>query len=272
METHEIETERFFERGIENYGAFHGNYLNFGLWEKGITEYVKAAENLISRVAKKINLNENSVLLDVGCGMGAQNRFFLENYGCKLIKALDLTRKHIELAKSMNKHENLEYVVGNACQLPYEENTFTHITGIEAPANFNTREKFFVEANRVLKKDGMIGLSDFILAREPKNRLELKMLKFGARLWHISFENVDNIDSYKEKMEVNGFTDVNIDVVSNDVYPGYYQEQMRPETRKQLYKIRGQVVGRASHLIDFFTDRLYQIGLIGYVLVSARKE
>ena len=269
---HEIKTENFFQHGIEKYGNFHGNYLNFGLWENGINDYVKAAENMLIRVGKKINLNKDSLLLDVACGMGAQDLFFMENFKCKKIEALDLTKKHIELAKTKNKYKNINYVIGNACKLSYGNNSFTHLTGIEGPVNFNTREKFFKEAHRVLKKNGMLGMSDFILARKPKNMLEDLLVKFCSWLWCIPSENADTEESYKFKLERSGFTNVDIEVVSKYAYPGYYKEQIKPQTRKSMYKIRGNLIARASLSIDFVTYMLYKFGLIGYILISAKKS
>src|SRR3989338_3266881 len=92
---HEKKTEHFFQHGIENYGTFHGNYLNFGLWENNPINYIAASEHLLTRVANKIRLNKTACLLDVGCGMGAQDLFFMRTFNCKKIHALDLTKKHI---------------------------------------------------------------------------------------------------------------------------------------------------------------------------------
>ncbi|MFA4887854.1 MAG: methyltransferase domain-containing protein [Candidatus Nanoarchaeia archaeon] len=269
---HEKTTEKFFAHGIERYGTFHGNYLNFGLWEKGITDYVKAAENMIYRVGSKVELNKKSNLLDVACGMGAQDLFMIKTFKCKKITAVDLTTKHVTLAKERNTSSDVTYQVGNACDLPFKKETFTHVTGIEGPVNFITREEFFQEAYRVLKHNGRLGISDFTLKRTPKNKLEVLFLKFCIRLWHIPWDNADTKETYKQKLEQTGFTNVDIEDVSEYAYPGYYNEQAKPETRKALNRIRGPVIGRISFFIDWITDLLYRKGLIGYILVSAEKK
>lgn len=269
---HEEATARFYGIGIENYGTFHGNYLNFGLWENGIIDYVMAAENLVKRVADKISLDEDSVLLNVACGMGPEALFLMRNFNCKKITAVDLTKKHIEIAKSRNQHENLEYLTGNACDLPFENESFTNLIGLEGVANFNTREDFFKEAYRLLRKNSWMGLSDFVLLKEPKNNLERKMLQFAAWLWHVPSENIDTEELYRKKLDRNGFSDVDIEIVSDDVYPGYINEQFRPEIRNELCKIRGHLATRIGLLIDSFLGYLHKNGFLGYVLVSARKE
>ena len=40
---HERKVENLYSGGVENYADYHNGYLNFGLWENGITDYVKAA-------------------------------------------------------------------------------------------------------------------------------------------------------------------------------------------------------------------------------------
>ncbi len=61
--THESAVEGFYGTGVERYGDFHKRYLNFGLWEEGITDYTQAAENLEPTVLIPFarNLNSGSV-------------------------------------------------------------------------------------------------------------------------------------------------------------------------------------------------------------------
>ncbi len=267
---HEIKTEQFFQHGIENYGTFHGNYLNFGLWENNITDYIAASENLLTRVATKIELNKKAHLLDVGCGMGAQDLFFMRTFACKNIQALDLTKKHIRLAQARNTYPNITYAPGNACILPYPDQQFTHIIGIEAPVNFNTRETFFKEAYRVLKKNGKIGIADFTLTRAPKNIIEQSCVRLCAWLWHIPPANRNTHQQYQETLEKTGFTDITIEAVGHHVYKQYYDEQKK--VRKIMVNIRGSLVTHIGLFIDYLTYHLYRSGNIEYVLVNARKR
>ena len=57
---HERKVENLYAGGVENYIDWHNGYLNFGLWEDGISDYVKAAENLVHRMGKLLGLNEAS--------------------------------------------------------------------------------------------------------------------------------------------------------------------------------------------------------------------
>jgi ubiquinone/menaquinone biosynthesis C-methylase UbiE len=269
--THEQRTEAFYAHGVENYGTFHSNYLNFGLWEDGISDYVEAAERLLTRIGTKIRLGHQSVLLDVACGMGTQDLFFMRRFGCAAIEAMDLTAKHIAVAAARNTFSNLTYRAGDACSLPFAEDSFTHVTAIEGVVHFNPREKFFREAHRVLRQDGMLGMSDFCLARYPRNAFERLIISACQSAWHVPSENTENVQRYAAKLARSGFTDVEIDVVSENVIPGYLAEQARPEVREQHYRIRGAVVGRLGLAIDWLVRKAYGKGLLAYILATGRK-
>lgn len=79
--------EKFYGWGVENYGDFHGGYLNFGLWEEGSGDYLGAAENIVRRMGALLGLDGESRLLDVGRGMGAQDVYLQREFGPRSIKA-----------------------------------------------------------------------------------------------------------------------------------------------------------------------------------------
>jgi ubiquinone/menaquinone biosynthesis C-methylase UbiE len=269
--THEARVERFYARGVENFGTFHGGYLNFGLWSSGAESYVQAAEALVARLGAEIGLSRESVVLDVACGMGAEAPFLMRRFGCRAIEAVDLTAKHVEIARARNTHPGVTYRVANACALPFSTATFTHALAIEGIVHFDTREAFFREAHRVLRSGGRLGVSDFILARKPRTRAERALLSATVSAWRVPPANVMTATEYVEALERSGFVDPELAIVSDQVIPGYVSEQSRPEVRRQQRAIRGQLIGRLGTVIDLLVYRLYRMGLLGYVLARARK-
>jgi ubiquinone/menaquinone biosynthesis C-methylase UbiE len=271
----EQRVENFYGKGVENYADFHNGYLNFGLWEEGIEDYVAAAENMVRRMGALLNLDENSSLLDVGCGMGTQDIYLFRNFNPRSIDALDVTWKHIEhgrrRAREANLEERVRYHHGTATELPFPDNSFTHLLSIEAPEHFRTREKFFGEAMRVLKPGGVIAMADYSLKRQPQNLFEKFIVESARRLWNVPQENVDTAESYRNKMEKAKFTRVEIQEIGALTIPGYYFEQRRPETIREITKIRGFVAGRLGGVIDVAVYKAFQMGLMEYILVRAEK-
>ena len=74
------ELSESMESDQKKFGEFHGGYLNFGWWEKTDT-YLEAAETLVQIMAKTLGLNNQSKLLDVACGMGAQDVYIHRHFG-----------------------------------------------------------------------------------------------------------------------------------------------------------------------------------------------
>ncbi len=247
---HERKVENLYSGGVENFADWHNGYLNFGLWENGIADYIKAAENLVHRMGSILGLNETSKLLDVAPGMGTQDIYLLKNFAPQSIDGLDVRFHH-----------------GTAIELPFPDGSFTHVLSIEGPEHFDTREKFLHEARRVLQPGGVIAMADFIVKNPPRNPLEKLVAEAARRLWQVPRANVYSGEVYQQKMQTAGFEKVEIEEIGASVIPGYYFEQMRPETIRAISRIRGFALGRLGLLLDIAVYRGFTMGLLEYVLV-----
>jgi ubiquinone/menaquinone biosynthesis C-methylase UbiE len=273
---HERKVENLYAGGVENYVGWHDGYLNFGLWETGITDYVKAAENLVQRMGTILALNETSKLLDVAPGMGTQDIYLLKNFAPQSIDGLDVTWKHIEHGRRRSREAGAEDRVrfhhGTAIELPFPDGSFTHVLSIEGPEHFDTREKFLHEAWRVLQPGGVIAMADFIVKNPPRNVVEKLVAEAARKLWQVPRANVYSGEIYRLKMEAAGFAHVEIQEMGASVIPGYYFEQMRPETIRAISKIRGFALARLGLLLDIAVYRGFTMGLLEYVLVRGVRK
>jgi ubiquinone/menaquinone biosynthesis C-methylase UbiE len=268
---HERKVENLYSGGVENFADWHNGYLNFGLWESGIANYIGAAENLVHRMGDILGLNETSKLLDVAPGMGTQDIYLLKNFAPQSIDGLDVTWKHIEHGRRRSREADAEDRVrfhhGTAIDLPFPDASFTHVLSIEGPEHFDTREKFLHEARRVLQPGGVIAMADFIVKNPPRNPLEKLVAEAARKLWQVPRANVYTAEVYREKMQAAGFEKIEIEEIGASVIPGYYFEQMRPETIRAISKIRGFTLARLGLLLDVAVYRGFTMGLLEYVLV-----
>ena len=62
--------------------------------------------------------------------------------------------------------------------------------------------------------------------------------------------NIYAADIYLRKMQDAGFEQVEIEEIGASVIPGYYREQMRPESIRAITKIRGYALARLGLLLD----------------------
>jgi cyclopropane fatty-acyl-phospholipid synthase-like methyltransferase len=267
----------FYGAGIDDYHDYHGGYLNFGLWERAGMHYLEAAENLIRRLGTMLGLGSASTLLDIGCGMGTQDVYLHRTFGPATIQGLDVTVKHVERARERQRRAGipetaLSFTHGSGTDIPFADASFTDILSVEAPEHFDTREKFFHEAFRVLQPGGVLVFSDYPLARAPKNFVERCVVALASWMWHVPKANLYGNDVFKQKMEAAGFHKVTIQNVGAQTIPPYYFEHRRPESVREIRKIRGfwkGVVG--GYLIDVGVYRAFTMGLCEYNLVRAEK-
>src|SRR5688572_17626393 len=256
---HERKVENLYSGGIKNYIDFHSGYLNFGLWEGGIADYIKAAENLVHRMGTILGLNETSRLLDVAPGMGTQDIYLARNFSPISIDGLDVTWGHIQHGRRRALEAHLEGRVrfhhGTAIEIPFTDKTFTHVLSIEGPEHFDTREKFLHEAARVLQPGGVIAMADFIVKNQPRNIFEQLVAEAARKLWQVPRANVYCGEVYRQKMHQAGFEKVEIEEIGASVIPGYYCEQMKPETIRAITQIRGYVLARLGLLLDIAVYR-----------------
>jgi len=208
--------------------------------------------------------------------MGTQDIYLFKNFAPQSIDGLDVTWKHIEHGRRRSREAGAEHRIrfqhGTAIELPFPDSSFTHVLSIEGPEHFDTREKFLHEARRVLQPGGIIAMADFIVKNPPRNPLERLVAEAARKLWQVPRANVYSGAAYRRKMEDAGFEQVKIHEVGASVIPGYYREQMRPESIRAITRIRGFALARLGLLLDIAVYRGFTMGLLEYVLVRVVRK
>ncbi len=273
---HEYYVERFYGTGVTEKHDFHGGYLNFGYWVDANKDYIKASEGLLSQVADPVGLGKDSRLLDIACGMGAQDIFYYNKYKPEHIDMLEATLTHHIICKKRIEESGLEDRLaahyGSATQIPFDENSFTHVFSIEGGVHYRYRKNFFKETFRVLKPNGWMSLADFAMPTPPRNFIENFFGRICSSLWNAPLENWCSPEVFKKRVEEAGFVDVEVKDIGKNCIPGYYEESIRPEILKELSKIRGWFT---TYILCRILDELilwaFNQRLLTEVLVHARK-
>jgi ubiquinone/menaquinone biosynthesis C-methylase UbiE len=112
-------------------------------------------------VIRAVDPQPTDNILDVACGTGKALRAMAALATSGRLAGLDMSEKMIEEARSIASGiANLEFHVGSADCLPFEDETFDHVTTMNAFHHFPDQKKSLQEMVRVLKKGGRVYIAD----------------------------------------------------------------------------------------------------------------
>ena len=66
-------------------------YLNLGYWDKGVSNLDSAADAMADLLAVQSRLGQADHVLDVGCGFGDQDFYWMNKYAPAKITAINIT-------------------------------------------------------------------------------------------------------------------------------------------------------------------------------------
>ncbi len=115
-----------------------------------------AAEGLI----KELPSNGIKNILEIGCGTGNYTRLLRERFKDSSIKALDISRRMIEVAKEKFPEGKIDFILVDAEEVNINDK-FDLITSNAAFQWFNNLERVFVRYKKALKKNGVIAFTSF---------------------------------------------------------------------------------------------------------------
>jgi len=103
---------------------------------------------------------ENKNILNIGCGYGWFELDALKK-GVSRIVGIEISAKDLEITRNNITDERVGFAVGNATDLPFDDNRFDVVTAWEVLEHLpkEREEKMFEEVNRVLKNNGIFYLS-----------------------------------------------------------------------------------------------------------------
>ena len=93
-------------------------------------------------------------VIEISCGRGGGASYAMRYLKPARHVGLDLSANNIAFCQRRYDHEGLEFVVGDADEIPYGENEFDIAVNIEASNGYDSVPKFFEQVYRVLKPGG----------------------------------------------------------------------------------------------------------------------
>jgi ubiquinone/menaquinone biosynthesis C-methylase UbiE len=167
-------------------------------------------------LAEKMKLSPSAHVLDLGSGLGGAARTLADQYGCT-VTGIDLTPDFCDAATEMSRWVNLsdktEFVVGDATELPFEDNQFNGAITVHAAMNIPAKNQLYAEAKRVLKLGSRFAIYDILQgeggpplypapwAMDPDISHLATSEEMQALLTGAGFRILDVTDSTKESLD-----------------------------------------------------------------------
>ncbi len=241
------------------------------LWELVMGEQIHSGgPETTDKLAKEAELASGMAVLDICSALGGPARHLAKKYGVKVV-GLDATKTMYEEAIRRTKEAGLtdrvEFVFGNALDLPFKKETFDVVWGQEAWCYITDKKRLLSEAYRVLKPNGKIAFTDWIITGKPSEE-ELKKL-----LESMSFPYMETFEGYQNLLKETGFK---ISVSRDETEEFYqcfvdYKKRVEGELKDIILKEFGNdVYDFAKYLVNLWhnASREHKVGRGFYVAVK----
>lgn len=155
------------------------------------------------RVSKVLNLQPEDDLAEIACGGG----HFLKKYASHIhsVAGIDLSNIQVKIAKRKLRRRiaegTAEIVLGDASQLPWEDNRFSVATTMGSFIGFPKPLEWLKEMHRVLRPGGRTVVSIEFNAEDGKDHSK-EIKKYGMQIW--------TEDEVRMMMKEAGFSDISI--------------------------------------------------------------
>lgn len=205
--------------------AFH-RHVHFGAWTDFENAYedeedsITAMDRLCQHLIGLADIQNGQDLLDVGCGFGGTLATVNDQFARMNLTGLNIDERQLEIARRRvlpRESNQLEFVTGDACRMPFADQSFDRVLAVECIFHFPSRRDFLQHVRRVLRPAGTLTITDFLypegappgLFDDPQNAL------WGA------YTAID-LPAYQALADEVGLVLTHADDISRNVRPTYH--------------------------------------------------
>lgn len=222
------EIKTYYSVAGPDYEAWSKNLnMHFGYCRSWVDIFSleKMLVNMSDEVLKKLLIvKNNSIIADLGCGVGSVARYAAEKFPHATIHAItivpDQVKKGKELTGKKNIAKQVQFRLDNFEELSIPDHTFSHAYAIESAchARGNSKKLFIKEMARTLKPGGRFCIADgFLKHSRKKPSLFTGIYKTITRFWAVP--GFADINLFTNELEENGLYHIEVREISWQIAP-----------------------------------------------------
>lgn len=150
------------------YREIWGEHVHHGLWLTGRETAEQAAVALIQRLADRLDLRAGLQLCDIGCGYGATARFLAARHDLS-VTGVTVSPAQLRIAQSRGATRgSVSVELQDWCGNSFATESFDRAYAIESSEHMADKQRFFDEAFRTLRPDGLFAVCAWLACDGPR--------------------------------------------------------------------------------------------------------
>ena len=156
----------WYQRISKAHNKVEFRFMNYGYIDSESPELDSSDEayrlfiQLYHMNIRDVDLN-NKQVLEVGSGRGGGASWIAKSKSPSSLIGVDFSKEAVTLCNDWYEQENLNFIEGNAQDLPFDADSFDIVYNVESSHCYGDINKFVSEVFRVLRKDGYFCWTDF---------------------------------------------------------------------------------------------------------------
>ncbi len=220
------------DRGSPELDAALGRNVHWGYWPDPALadgtgyDFARAAGRLTERMIEAGGVRDDQRVLDVGCGFGGLVSAVNDRFTGMNLVGLNIDARQIARARKLASprgDNEVEFVEGDACELPFPDASFDVVFAVECAFHFESRAKFIAEAHRVLRPGGRLAICDILPTQRGMQIVRLKDALFSSYVSRVTghVNLACTIEDYLAMGRESGLASVEVWDITSRTVPTY---------------------------------------------------